>query len=101
MRRAGGRYRAAKGARIPNLGQRLVGFSTLEGHKTGLKCHVADVERPLIAASQLDDSGHKLSLAGQRGVIEHVETGRKIHLRRVGGVYVLPMVVRAFPRPGR
>ena len=51
MQRAGGRYRAANGARLPNLGQLLTEFRTPEGHGCSLRFQVAGVERPLVSVS--------------------------------------------------
>jgi hypothetical protein len=53
MSRAGGRYRAANGARIPNLDQVNVRFENDAGDKCGTTFPVAEVERPLLSATQL------------------------------------------------
>ena len=70
MQRAGGRYRAANGARIPNLGQQLSSFRTPEGHGCSLRFQLAGVERPLISASQLLMAGPgfaaRISLSSDR-----------------------------------
>ena len=60
MQRAGGRYRAANGARIPNLGQQLASFKTPEGHGCSLRFQIAGVERLLISVSQLARTGHRV-----------------------------------------
>ena len=46
MQRAGGRYRAANGSRLPNLGQQLAAFRTPEGRPCSLRFQIAGVERP-------------------------------------------------------
>ena len=97
MQRSGGRYRAANGARIPNLGQQRVSFRTSEGHGCSLCVQVADVERPLISVSQLGKTGHKVEFEGDKGYIVHVRTGRRLRLQREGGVYTLKMRVRIKP----
>ena len=94
MQRAGGRYRAANGARIPNLGQQMVPFQTMEGHDCSLRFQVAGVERPLISVSQLGKTGHRVEFGADSGFIVHLKTGRRIRLPRVGGVYLLRMKVR-------
>lgn len=99
MQRAGGRYRAANGARIPNLGQQTVSFRTAEGHDCSLRFQVAGVERPLVSVSQLGRTGHKVEFGADGGSIVHQETGRRIHLARVGGVYLLKMRVRDLRSP--
>ena len=94
MQRAGGRYRAANGARIPDLGQQLSSFRTPEGHGCSLRFQLAGVERPLISVSQLARTGHRVEFGANDGRIVHTESGRRIRLQRAGGVYLLRMLVR-------
>ena len=94
MQRAGGRYRAANGARIPNVGQLLAGFRTPEGHDCSIRFQLAGIERPLISVSQLARTGHRVEFGAQDGQIIHVQSGRRIQLQRDGGVYLLKMLVR-------
>ena len=109
MPRAGGRFRAANGSRIPNLGQQLVPFTTAEGYTCSLRFQIAGVERPLVSVSQLAKSGHTVEFLRDQAIIVHKASGRKMSLPRVGGVYVLRMRVRdstttegpVFSRPGK
>ena len=110
VQRAGGRYRAANGARIPNMGQQRATFKTTEGQCCSLMFQVAGVERPLVSVSQLVKTGHRVEFGTAEGAIVNLKTGRKICLQRVGGVYVLRMRFRderaepqsaGFSRPGR
>ena len=94
MQRAGGRYRAANGARLPNLGQLLAEFRTPEGHGCSFRFQVAGVERPLVPVSQLARSGHRVEFGVDEGWIVHQQSGRRIRLQRAGGVYLLEMLVR-------
>ena len=41
MQRAGGRYRAANGSRLPNLGQQVAAFRTSEGLSRSLRFQIA------------------------------------------------------------
>ena len=95
MSKTGGKYKAANGTRIPNLGQQKVRFNSDEGQVCGMGFQVADVERPLIAASQLASAGNRVTFEAQGGEIEHIKSGR----------YVLRMWVAAkdpsFPGPGK
>jgi hypothetical protein len=106
MSRAGGRYRAANGARIPNLGQVKVRFENDAGDKCGTTFQVAEVERPLISATQLAASGNAV-IIDQRGArIVNQRTKKAMDLIKRGGVYVLRMRVKAdalpgFPGPGK
>ena len=102
MQRAGGRYRAANGGRLPNLGQQLAGFRTPEGHECSLRFQVAGVEQPLVSVSQLARTGHRVEFGPDEGWIVHQQSGRRIRLLRTGGVYMLEMLVRdaGTARPG-
>ena len=110
MQRAGGRHRAANGARIPNLGQQVAAFTTAEGHSCSLRFQIAGVERPLVSVSQLARTGHTVEFSKDMAVVTHRASGRKLKLPRVGGVYVIKMRVRdatpspegpVFSRPGK
>ena len=110
MSRAGGRFRAANGTRIPNLGQQVAAFTTAEGHSCSLRFQIAGVERPLISVSQLARTGHTVEFSKDMAVVTHRASGRKLKLPRIGGVYVLKMRVRdvkpstegpVFSRPGK
>jgi hypothetical protein len=100
MSRAGGKYRAANGARIPNLGQVKVPFMNEEGVKCGIMFQVAEVERPLISATQLAASGNAVIIDGKGARIMNLKTKKVMHLVKRGGVYVLCMRVKADPAPG-
>jgi hypothetical protein len=90
MQRAGGRYRAANGSRIPNLGQQNVSFKTPEGHGCSLRFQ----ERPLISSSQLSKTGHTVEFESAQGFIIHKSSGKRARLQRMGGVYLFRMKVR-------
>ena len=104
MSKVGGKYKAANGTRIPNLGQQKVKFRNDDGQMCGMGFQIADVERPLIAASQLAAAGNRVILGAKGGVVEHIKTGRRMMLQRRGGVYVLRMWIAAdsqdFPGQG-
>ena len=110
MSRSGGRFRAANGTRIANLGQQDATFSTTDGHTCRIRFQIAAVERPLVPVSQLAKSGHSVEFLKDVAMIVHKASGRKMRLPRVGGVYVLRMRVRdappaagtsGFSRPGK
>ena len=94
MQRAGGRYRAANGSRLPNLGQQVAAFRTTEGLARSLRFQIAGVERPLISVAQLARTGHRVEFGADDGHIVHVPTGQRLKLERDGGVYLLRMMVR-------
>ena len=106
MSQSGRGYRAANGTRIRNLGETDVFFSTVDVHKCGMPFQIAEVERPLIAASQLGAAGNKVELEEHGGLIINKKSGRTIPLGRKGGVYVMRMYIptaragaSGFPRP--
>jgi hypothetical protein len=106
MSRAGGKYRAANGSCIRNVGQQKVAFATSEGHCCNMPFQVAEVERPLISLAQLTSAGHRVVLGDAGGQIVHEKSGRTIELVRRGGVYLLLMnlgigVASGFPRQGK
>ena len=94
MQRAGGRYRAANGSRLPNLGQQVAAFRTTEGLARSLRFQIAGVERPLISVAQLARTGHRVEFGADEGHIVHVPSGQKLRLQREGGVYLLMMMVK-------
>ena len=100
MQRAGGRYRAANGSRLPNLGQQVASFRTPEGLSRSLRFQIAGVERPLISVAQLAKTGHRVEFGADEGHIVHVPSGQRLRLQRTGGVYLLRMLVRDATGPG-
>jgi len=102
MSRVGGRYRAANGTRIRNLGQQSVTFSSTEGHRCEMPFQIAEVERPLISVSQMAAAGNVVTLDESGGRIANKRTGKAIELIRRGGVYIMRMAVASdFPGQGR
>ena len=103
MSRDGRGYRAANGTRIKNLGQMDVPFSSVDGHRCGMPFQIAEVERPLIAASQLAAAGNRVEFEKDGSRIVNKVTGKVIQLVRKGGVYVMNMHITGasgFPRLG-
>jgi hypothetical protein len=106
MSRAGGRYRAANGARIPNLGQTTVKFRNDAGDSCATIFQIAEVERPLLSATQLAASGNTVQIDKNGGRIVCDKTGCSMALVRRSGVFVLRLHVvtdsaSGFPRQGR
>ena len=106
MSKAGGSYRVANGHRVPNIGQQAVHFETDEGQAAGMMFQTAEIERPLISASQLAASGNSVVFNQQGGTIVHEKSGRRTVLHKRGGIYVLRMWIpenleQGFAGPGR
>ena len=109
MSRNGVKYEGPDKSKIPNLGETDAVFAVDEGHSCGLRMQVADISRPLIAASHLADGGNIVQLGKKGGTIIHEKTGRRIAIQRRGGIYFLRMWISpprdeaaasVFPRPG-
>ena len=101
MSRAGGCYRTASGAPVPNLGEQDVKFLTNEGHASEIPFQLANIERPLIAVSALTKAGNTVELYETGGRIIH-RSGKMTSIERRGGTYILRMWVAegGFPRQG-
>ena len=99
MQRAGGRYRAANGARIPNLGEQRVPFQTADGHRCILLFQVAPIEKPLISVAQLSRAGNRVVLDDTGGFIENKRSGQKMRVAKEGSTYTLIMKVKTAPGP--
>jgi hypothetical protein len=100
MSKVGGKYRAANGARIPNLGQVRVPFLNDLNEKCGTTFQVAEVERPLLSASQLAASGNIVVFERGGGKTVNIKSGRQMRLEKRGGVFVLKMWIPTQPSPG-
>ena len=106
MSKAGGSYRVANGQRVPNIGQQSVHFRTDEGLQAGMLFQTAEIERPLISASQLAASGNNVVFNKKGCTIVHEQSGKSTLLHKRGGIYVLRMWIpidsdQSFPGRGR
>ena len=103
--KSGVKYQSADGSTMPNLGEQKVAFVTSEGHSCNLTFQVADVHKPLIAATQLTAAGNEVRLYKNGGRVINPKTGKEISFGRKNGVYVLNIWVKPGPesdfhRPG-
>ena len=98
MSKAGGRYREADGYRVPNIGQPAVCFRTHEGIAAGFFFQTAEIERPLISASQLATSGNRVLFSAAGTKIINETTGKRTALRKRGGIDVLRMWIPLNPK---
>ena len=106
MSKAGGSYRVANGHRVPNIGQQAVRFRTDEDQAAGLLFQTAEMERPLVSASQLAAAGNRVVFSNRGGEIINEKSGKRTALHKRGGIYVLRMWIPANPSqdfagPGR
>ena len=104
--RAGGSYGVANGDGVLNIGQQAVRFCADENHFAGVLFHAAEIERPLVSATQMASTGRKVIFKEHGGEIVHMMSGRRIALHRRGNIYILRMWIpdnseQSFARPGR
>ena len=80
---------AANGTSMKVQGEALLEFD-LKGRKCGMKFLDADVKKPLVAVSAMEDEGNTVVFSKKWGsYVENDETGERIPLERRGGTYVM------------
>ena len=84
----------ADGARIPNMGEKLVRGITDEGTSVAVNFQVAAVDKPLIAISKLTEAGHDVQFTKEGGDSTHKATGNRTFFSKKSGVYVIRLWVR-------
>ena len=97
-------YVAADGTRIPNLGQQLVRFMTLDGKWVELMFQIDAINKPLVSVSKLTEQGYKVVFDDDESYIYHKKTKQIIKMRKDRGVYVVDAYVpkqanSSFTRP--
>ena len=109
MSKRGLKFAGPDGKEIPNYGEVDVDWIATEGHKCRMVIQMSDVDRCLLAVTELNDAGNDVVLSKHGGEIIHVASGKRVALQRKGGVYVVKMWIKNndqttasdFPRPGR
>ena len=91
--RSGLHYVAADGTRIPNLGQQLVKFMTLDGKWVELTFQIAGINKPLVSVSKLTEQGYKVVFDDDESYIYHKKSKQVIRMRKERGVYVVDAYV--------
>ena len=104
MSKAGDAYVTATAEPVPNLGEKVLQCRLAEGHQRSMVVQVADVSRPLLSASRLNDTGNSVELHPDNPRIKNLKTGEESRLRRVGKMFILDLWVEVpaksgFPRP--
>jgi hypothetical protein len=82
-------YICADGARIANMGEKLIPGLSDEGSRLSINFQVTQVDRPLLAVSKLTSAGHGVWFGEDHGVITHGGTGKHTYFRKRNGIYVL------------
>ena len=86
-------YVAADGTRIPNVGQQLVKFMTLDGTWTELLFQIAAINNALVSVSKLNEAGYKVVFDENNSYIMHKKTKRVIKMKKENGVFVIDAYV--------
>ena len=96
-------YVAADGTRIPNLGQQLVRFMTLDGTWCEFMFQVAGIHKPLVSVSKLLKAGYRVVFDEENSYIIHKKTKQIIKMKKERGVSVVDAYVtrasQGFTRP--
>jgi hypothetical protein len=86
-------YVAADGTRIPNVGQQLVKFMTLDGTWTELLFQIAAINKPLVSVSKLNEAGYKVVFDENNSYIMNKKTKKVIKMKKEKGVFVIDAYV--------
>lgn len=109
MSKRGLKFAGPDGKEMPNYGEVDVDWISTEGHKCRMVIQMSDVDRCLLAVTELNDAGNDVVLSKHGGEIINVASGKRVALQRKGGVCVVKMWIKNndqttasdFPRPGR
>jgi len=107
MSEKGFKFQGPDGTEIPNYGELDIDWESMERHKCKMCIQISDVDRILLAVTELNDAGNDVVLSRSGGEIANVATGKRIALQRRGGVYIVKMRIpcdekqaSVFPRQG-
>ena len=105
----GGSFRMANGNVIPNLGEaEIKGLGAVNSHPTQFSAQVADVTKPLAAATEAVDGGRTIILHRTEGIVKKLslesekkirdiiksEEGPEVILERRGGAFTFDIDVQ-------
>ena len=88
---------AADGTRIPNVGQQLIRFMTIDGTWTEIMFQLAAINKPLVSVSKLNESGYRVIFDDEKCCIIHKKTLKVIHMRKERAVFVIDAYVAKKP----
>ena len=98
--RMGLHYVAADGTRIPNVGQQLVKFMTVDGTWCELMFQLAAINKPLVSVSKLIEQGYKVIFDEDKSYIIHKKSKKIIKMRKEKGVFVVDAYIAKKPSTG-
>ena len=88
MSKKGLKFVGPDGGEMPNYGEIDADWLATKGHKCRMTIQMPDVDRCLLAVTELNDAGNDGILRKLGGEIANVDSGKRIALQRNGGVYV-------------
>ena len=77
MSKKGLKFQGPDGTEIPNYGELDIDWESMEGHKCKMCIQISDVDRILLAVTELNDAGNDVVLSKSGGEIVNVATGKK------------------------
>ena len=95
MSSQGRSYTSADGGRIENKGQQVLHVTTNEGRQGMTRCQVGDVNRPLMAVSQIADAGNILQFASDGGWIYNLTDESYTRFERHNNIFEFNMWLNA------
>ena len=87
-------YTSANGGKIPNLGERVVKFQTMEGATKKIRFQAAPVKRTLVSVAKLVEAGNEVKLEKKNPRIVNEATGEITYLKYRNGMFILQMWVK-------
>ena len=93
-------YVAADGTRIPNVGQQLIKFMTLDGTWTELLFQFAAINKPLESLPKLNEASYEVIFDEDGSYIIHKKTKKIIKMKKEKGVFVIDAYVPKKPEAG-
>jgi hypothetical protein len=99
MSKLGLTFSGPDGSEIQNLGEQDALWESDEGIHCKMVVQISEVDRVLLAATELADNGFEVILRKRDGIIKNLRTGKTIKLLRKGGVYIVRMWVKTSGTP--
>ena len=94
----GVRYEVASGTLIPNLGEKRFIAAGDNGELRKMTAQVCDVNKALLSVSKLIKAGNRVVFEEGGGYIEDLVTGSRLYMKEEGGMFMLRLWAKPFPR---
>ena len=94
MSRLGLSFSGPDGSEIPNFGELDAFWESEEGFKCRMVMQISDVDRILLACTELADNGFDTTFRKNDGLITNLRNQKSMKLIRKNGVYILRMWIK-------